>query len=77
MKAVFVERFKRTLLDLIKEPMYIEGDACLLNHLDAALAKYKKRVRTTTRMTPLKLEMTNEYQVKYIAKLLNYLNFKW
>ena len=25
LKAVFVERFNRTLLDLIKEPMYIEG----------------------------------------------------
>ena len=34
LKAVFVERFNRTLLDLIKEPMYIEGKACWLNHLD-------------------------------------------
>ena len=25
LKAVFVERFNRTLVDLIKEPMYIEG----------------------------------------------------
>ena len=25
LKAVFVERFNRTLLDLIKEPLYIEG----------------------------------------------------
>ena len=39
LKAVFVERFNRTLLDLIKEPMYIEGKACWLNHLDAALEK--------------------------------------
>ena len=52
MKAVFVERFKRILLDLIKEPMYIVGKACWLNHLDAALEKYNNRVHTTTRMTP-------------------------
>ena len=38
-KAVFVERFNKTLLDLIKEPMYLEGKACWLNHLDAALEK--------------------------------------
>ena len=27
LKAVFVKRFNRTLLDLIKEPMHIEGKA--------------------------------------------------
>ena len=52
LKAVFVERFNRTLLDLIKEPMYIEDKACWLNHLDTALEKYINRVHTTTRMTP-------------------------
>ena len=52
LKAVFVERFNRTLLDLIKEPMYIEGKGNWLNHLDAALQKYNNRVHTTTKMTP-------------------------
>ena len=52
LKAVFVERFNRTLLDLIKEPMYIEGKACWLNHINSALDKYDNRVHTTTRMTP-------------------------
>ena len=52
LKAVFVERFNRTLLDLIKKPMYIEGKACWLNHLDTAMEKYNNCVHTTTRMTP-------------------------
>ena len=52
LKAVFVERFNRTLFDLIKRPMYIEGKVCWLNHLDAVLEKYNNRVHTTTRMTP-------------------------
>ena len=52
LKAVFVERSNRTLLDLIKEPMYIEGKGNWLNHLDAALDKYNNRVHTTTKMTP-------------------------
>ena len=58
LKAVFVERFNRTLLDLIKEPMFTEGKACWLNHLDAVLEKYNNRVHTTTRM---KVVMTNQY----------------
>ena len=51
LKAVFVERFNRTFLDLIKEPMYIEGKGCWLNHLDAALEKNDIRVHGTTKMT--------------------------
>ena len=52
LKAVFVERFNRTLLDLIKKPMYIEGKACWLNHLDTAVEKYNNRVHGTTKMSP-------------------------
>ena len=52
LKAVFVERFNRTFLDLIKEPMYIEGKACWLNHLDTAMEKYNNRVHGITKMTP-------------------------
>ena len=55
LKAVFVERFNRTLLDLIKEPMYIEGKACWLNHLENALDKYNNRVHGTTKMTPIEM----------------------
>ena len=32
--------------------MYIEGKACWLNHLEAALEKYNNRVHGTTKMTP-------------------------
>ena len=52
LKAVFVERFNRTLLDLIKEPMYIECKGNWLNHLDASLQKYNNCVHGTTKMTP-------------------------
>ena len=55
LKAVFVERFHRTLLDLIKEPMFIEGKGNWLNHLDAALQIYNNRVHGTTKMTPFEI----------------------
>ena len=62
LKAVFVERFNRTLLDLIKEPMYIEGKACWLNHLDTAMEKYNNRVHGTTKMTPFEM-VTNTKKI--------------
>ena len=62
LKAVFVERFNRTLLDLTKEPMYIEGKGNWLNHLDAALQKYNNRVNGTTKMTPF--EMSTNIKLK-------------
>ena len=55
LKAVFVERFYRTLLDLIKEPMYIEGKGNWLNHIINALDKYNNRVHGTTKMTPFEM----------------------
>ena len=56
LKAVFVERFNRTLLDIIKEPMYIEGKGNWLNHISNALNKYNNRVHGTTKMTPFEAE---------------------
>ena len=55
LKAVFVERFNRTLLDLIKEPMYIEGKGNWLNHINNALDKYNNKVHGTTKMTPFEM----------------------
>ena len=55
LKAVFVERFNRTLLDLIKEPLYIEGKCYWLNHIINALDKYNNRVHGTTKMTPFEM----------------------
>ena len=68
LKAVFVERFNRTLLDLIKEPMYNEGKACWLNYLHAALEKYNNRVHGTTKMTLFEMSTNNKIDIK-TAKL--------
>ena len=46
LKAVFVERFNRILLDSIKEPMYIEGKGNWLNHINKALDEYNKVSRS-------------------------------
>ena len=79
LKAVLVERFNRTLLDLIKEPMYIEGKACWLNHLENALDKYNNRVHGTTKMTPIEMSTkinTNHLKVIIIILKLNHQGFQ-
>ena len=70
LKAVFVERFNRTLLDLIKKPMYIEGKACWLNHINSALDKYNNRVHGTTKMTPFEM-VTNTNKIINIKIIKN------
>ena len=39
--------------------MYIEGKACWLNHLDAALEKYNNCVHHAIRMTPFEMSTNN------------------
>ena len=65
LKAVFVERYNRTLLDLIKEPMYIEGKSCWLNHLNTASEKYNSRVHGTTKMTPFEASNNTAKQASH------------
>ena len=55
LKAVVVERFNRKFLDLIKEPMYIEGTGNWLNHINNAPKKNNNRVHGTTKMTPFEM----------------------
>ena len=71
LKAVFVERFNRTLLDLIKEPMYIEGKGNWLNHLDAALQNYNNRVHGTTKMTPFEMSFKSAIPQSHARSFAN------
>ena len=53
LKAVFIERFSRTLQDKLKIPMYIKSDANWVSILDDIVDKYNNTVHSTTKMTPL------------------------
>ena len=75
LKAVSVERFNRILLDRIKGPMCIEGKACWLKHLDAALEKYNKRVHREICVTPF--DANDEIIPNFYVVMLNFLIFKW
>ena len=53
LKAVFIERFKRTLLHKINKPIIINGDGNWLNLLNDAVITYSNNVHSTINMTPV------------------------
>ena len=74
LKAVFVERFNRTLLNLIKEPMFIEGKGNWLNHINIALKKYNNRVHGTTKMTLFEMSFNEPIPRSYTNLIPNNYN---
>ena len=53
LKAEFIERFKRTLLDIINKPMLINGDGNWVNILNDAVVTYNNNIHSTINMTPV------------------------
>ena len=80
LKAVVVERFNRTLLDLIKEPMYIEGKGNWLNHINNVLDRYNNMVHGTTKMTPFEMSFNKtpaeERDIFRPELFYNYINLR-
>ena len=53
LKAVFIERFNRTLLHIMKKPMFINGDGNWVNILNDAVVTYNNNIHSTINMTPV------------------------
>ena len=53
LKAVFIERFTRTLLHLIIKPMFINGYGNWVNILNDVLFLYNNNIHSTINMTPV------------------------
>ena len=70
LKAVFIERFNRTLLHIINKPMFINGDGNWVNILNDAVLTYNNNIHSTINMTPVDAS-NNPDKVKYIFNLKN------
>ena len=68
LKAVFVERFNRTLLHLMAKPMFINGDGNWIDLIKDIMIDYNNRVHSTIKMTPADAS-ENPENVKYIQTL--------
>ena len=64
LKAVFIERFNRTLLHIINKPMFISGDGNWVNILNDAVVTYNNNIHSTINMTPVDAS-NNPDKVKY------------
>ena len=53
LKAVFIERFNRTLLHIINKPMFINGDGNWVKILNDAVVFYNNNIHSTIKMTPV------------------------
>ena len=64
LKAVFIERFNRTLLHIINKPMFINVDGNWVNILNDAVVTYNNNIHSTINMTPVDAS-NNPDKVKY------------
>ena len=64
LKAVFIERFNRTILHILNKPMFINGDGNWVNILNDAVITYNNNIHSTINMTPVDAS-NNPDKVKY------------
>ena len=70
LKAVFIERFNRTLLHIINKPMFINGDGNWVNILNDAVVTYNNNIHSTINMTPVDAS-NNPDKIKYTFSFKN------
>ena len=67
LKAVFIERFNRTLIHINNKSMFISGYGKWVNILNDAVKTYNSNVHSTINMTPVDAS-NNPDKVKYYVK---------
>ena len=55
--AVFAERFNRTIRDLLKKPVFEQGDGKWIDVLQAITKQYNNRVHSSTKLTPIQASL--------------------
>ena len=70
LKAVFIEKFNRTLLHIINKPMFINGDGNWVNILNDAVVTYNNKIHSSINMTPVDAS-NNPDKVKYTFSFKN------
>ena len=70
LKAVFIERFNRTLLHIINKPMFINGDGNWVKILNDAVISYINNIHSTVNMTPVDASNTPD-KVRYSFNFKN------
>ena len=51
-RAVFAERFNRTIRDLLKKPVFEKGNANWIDELQSITSKHNNKIHSSTKMSP-------------------------
>ena len=57
--AVFAERFNRTIRDLLKRPVFEQGDGKWIDILPTITKQYNSRIHSSTKLTPIQASSKN------------------
>ena len=68
--AVFAERFNRTIRDLLKRPVFEQGDAKWIDILPTITKQYNNRIHSSTKLTPIQASLKKNEGYVY-KKLLD------
>ena len=55
--AVFAERFNKTIRDLLKKPVFEQGDAKRIDILSTITKQYNNRIHSSTKLTPIQASL--------------------
>ena len=58
-----VERFNRTIRDMLKKPIFLNGDANWINIIPTIINEYNNKIHSSTKLTPIQayLKENEEY----------------
>ena len=63
--AVFAERFNRTIRNLLKKPVFLEGNADWLSELPSVIKQYNNTIHHTTKMKPIDASKKSNEKIVY------------
>ena len=55
--AVFAERFNKTIIDLLKRPVFEKGDGNWVDTLPTITKQYNNRIHSSTKLTPIQASL--------------------
>ena len=68
--VIFAERFRRTIRDLLKRPVFEKGDVKLFDILTTITKQYNNTIHSSTQWTPIEASLKKNQRYSY-PKLLN------
>ena len=60
-----VERFNRTIRDMLKKPIFLNGDANWINIIPTIINKYNNKIHSTIKLTPIQASLKENKEYVY------------